>query len=105
MARGDTPNVHDGGVETVVATQHDPDDETALSTSVLMALDEVPEYDATEAESVVFEQINLGALDDLFRPVEGAERTGRVSFPISRYEVTVTAGGEITITEGPATGV
>ncbi|MFW6382717.1 MAG: hypothetical protein ACOCZD_01610 [Haloferacaceae archaeon] len=41
----------------------------------------------------------------MFRPVDGAERTGRVTFPIDGYEVAVTAAGEIAITDGPATGV
>jgi hypothetical protein len=68
-----------------------------------MALDEVPGYDIEDADEVVFERIDLEALDDLFRPVEGADREGRVSFPIDGYEVTVTAGGAITVTAGPAT--
>lgn len=105
MAGCSTSNVHGGAGETVVTARHDPDDGTELSTSVLMALDEVPGYDIEEADGVVFEQVDLGALDDLFRPIEGTERQGRVTFPIDGYEVTVTAAGEITITDGPATGV
>ena len=105
MARSGTSNVHGGTTEPVVTARHDPDDGSELSTSVLMALDEVPEYDIEEADGVVFERIDLGALDELFRPVEGTEREGHVTFPIDGYEVTVTAGGEITITDGSAAGV
>ena len=105
MARSGTSNVHGGAAEPVVTARHDPDDGDELSTSVLMALDEVPGYDIEETRGAIFEQIDLGALDELFRPVEGTEREGRVTFPVDGYEVTVTAGGEITITDGPATGV
>lgn len=105
MAGCSTSNVQGGAGETVVTAHHDPHDGSELSTSVLMALDEVPGYDIEEADSVVFEQIDLGALDDLFRPIDGTEREGRVTFPIDEYEVTVTAAGEITITDGSATGV
>ena len=104
MARRGTSNVHGGAAEPVVTARHDPDDGSELSTSVLMALDEVPGYDIEEADGVVFEQIDLGALDNLFRPIEGVEREGRVTFPIDGYEVTVTAAGEITITDGPTAG-
>ncbi|MFW5974436.1 MAG: HalOD1 output domain-containing protein [Natrialbaceae archaeon] len=105
MAGRSTADVHGGAGETIVTARHDPEDWSELSTSVLMALDEVPGYDVESADRVVFDSIDLEALDNLFRPVEGAERTGRVTFPIDGYEVTVTAAGEITITDGPATGV
>lgn len=105
MARSGTSNVHGDAAEPVVTARHDPERGSELSTSVLMALDQVPGYDVEEADGVVFDRVDLGALDDLFRPVEGTAREGHVSFPIDGYEVTVTAAGEIAITDGPATGV
>lgn len=68
-----------------------------------MALDAVPGYDLENSNSVVFEHIDLDALDDLFRSVDGTDRTGQVTFPVDGYEITATADGEITIRErGPS---
>lgn len=72
-------------------------DETELSTRVLMALDSVPDYDVENNESVVFDHIDLDALDDLFGHVAEKQPRGRVTFPVARHEVTVTAAGDITI--------
>ena len=77
----------------------DPDDRTELSTQILMALDSIPGYDIENSDTVVFEQIDLDALDELFAPVSGTERNGRVVFSVDRFEITVTAAGEITISE------
>jgi hypothetical protein len=74
----------------------DPDEETPFSTGVLMALDSVPGFDVEDSDTVVFDHVDLGALDELFRPVDG-ESQARVTFPVDGYEVTVTAAGEITI--------
>jgi hypothetical protein len=89
--------VSDGSV--VYQTEHDPDDGTELSTSVLLALEELPEFDLEDGENVVFDDIDLDALDDLFRPVNGDSRSGHVTFPAAQYDVTVTATGQITVWE------
>jgi len=85
--------------EVVVTAQHDPDGGTELSTSVLMTLDEIPEYDVERSNDVVVTQVDLEALDNLFAPAAETERAGRVSFPVDEYEVNVTANGDITVTE------
>lgn len=81
----------------VYQTYHDPDGDTSLSTGVLMALDEVPRYDVENSETVVFDHIDLDALDDLFGPVNDTDQAGSVTFTVDDYEVTATADGEITI--------
>lgn len=80
-------------------SQHDLRDETNLSTSVLIALNSGLGYDLENGDTVVFDHIDLDALDELFQPVNGTPREGRVTFPVDQYEVTVTAAGEITIVE------
>jgi len=100
MSEDGVSSIHTIKDETVVyRSQHDPQDETKLSTSVLIALNEGLEYDLESGDTVVFDHIDLDALDDLFRPVNGSPREGRVTFPVDQYEVTVTAAGEITIAE------
>lgn len=86
-----------GGERVVHRSTHDPMDQTALSTNVLVALDSVAGYDLENGDTVIFDHIDLDALDELFRPVSGVPRTGRVTFSIDGYEVTATAAGEITI--------
>lgn len=88
LERDDDPSI-------VYQTIHD--DDTELSTSVLMALESVPEFDMEDTDNVVFDDIDLDALDDLFRSANGTERDGRVVFPAGQYDVTVTAAGQITI--------
>ena len=83
----------------VYQTEHSPDDDIALSTSVLLALEEVPEFDVSDSENVLFDDIDLDALDDLFSPVGGKPRRGHVTFPAGNYSVTVTASGQISIRE------
>ncbi len=75
-------------------------DVTKPSTRVLMALDSLPEYDMEDAETVVYDHVDLDALDALFQPTDG-NRSGQVTFRIDPYEVTVTAAGEITIETKP----
>jgi len=82
---------------------HDPNGEMTLSASILMALDEVPRFDVENSDTVVFDHIDLDALDDLFTPVDDTNRSGSVTFTIESYEVTATAEGQITIRErGPS---
>lgn len=71
--------------------------EEALSTSVLEALDSVPGFDIENSDSVVFDHVDLDALDDLFTASTGETPRGTVTFPIDDYEVTVTADGEVTV--------
>lgn len=82
-------------------SEHDVHGDTELSTSVLMALDDLPGYDA-ESGAVVFEHVDLDALDDIFSPIDGETRTGHVTFTIGPYEVTAASNGEITIRELPS---
>lgn len=83
----------------IYRTEHDPDDGTPLSTSLLMALESVPEFDVKNGETIVFDYIDLEALDNLFRSEGEAENTGHVTFPAGQYDVTVTAAGKITVRE------
>jgi len=73
---------------------HDPAAED-LSTSVLLALDSIPEFDAQDGDSVVYDFVDLDALDALFAGTTN-ERS-HVTFVIDDLTVTVTAAGEITI--------
>lgn len=91
----------DGAVDTEGRVVHgsnvNPHDGVDLSTGILTALDSVPGYDVENSDAVVFDHVDLDALDELFTD-ESAEGTDSyVTFPIDGYQVTVTAGGEITI--------
>lgn len=81
----------------VYRTQYDPDGESSLTTSVLLALDAVPDYDAQDSETVVFDHVDPDALNDLFSPIADGNRNGEVRFTVDQYEVTATAAGDITI--------
>lgn len=72
-------------------------EETELSTAVLMALDSVPGYDIESSETVVFDCIDLDALDELFTAAGSDRQYGQVTFPVEEYQVTATAAGEITV--------
>lgn len=85
------------GDRVVYHTAPDSPDAVELSTSILLALDSIPGYDIEDSETVVFDHIDLDALDELFSPVDGNPRNGQVTFDIEQYEVTATAAGEITI--------
>lgn len=94
---------HDRELESIVhRTEHDFDDDVELSTRILLALDSVPGYDVEDGDTVLFDHVDLDALDELFRAVDGARREGHVRFTVDGYEVTVTAKGEITVGSGPA---
>jgi len=98
MVRGTKQSVQNTDRDTIVyQTRHDVTVDHSLGTSVLMALDELPELDLENTDTVLFDHIDLDALDDLFRPVTGNKRNGRVTFTIEDYEVTATANGRITI--------
>lgn len=72
-------------------------DDIELSTGILMALDSVSGYDIENSDSVVFDYVDLDALDELFTAADDDSPQGRVTFPVDQYQVTATAGGEITI--------
>lgn len=72
-------------------------DETELSAAVLLALDSVPEYDVENSDAVVFDYVDLDALDELFTTDGSETPRGQVTFPVDDFEVTVTAAGEIII--------
>ncbi len=84
--------------EVIYRSMPDESDGGKLSTGILLALDAVPGYDVENSETVVFDHIDLDALDELFSPVSGKPRRGAVTFPIEDYEITATAAGEVTIT-------
>lgn len=101
MSRQRAVNRGGGATEVVVTAQHDPNVGAELSTSVLMALGEIPGCDIESTDDVVVTQVDLEAVDDLFSPAPEIERAGYISFPVDGYEVTVTASGEITVSECP----
>lgn len=72
-------------------------EETELSTAILIGLDSVPGYDVENSDTVVFDHIDLDALDELFISAGIDEPQGRITFPIEEYRVTATAAGEIII--------
>jgi hypothetical protein len=76
--------------------EFDPSD--SVSTSVLMALDSLPEFDAASSDEVLFEHVDPDALDALFDAPGNTDRArGMVSFPVGDYDVLVRASGEILI--------
>lgn len=90
---------HDGRV--VYRSGPNDRDVTKPSTGVLAALDSLPGYDMDDAETVVYDHVDLDALDALFQPTNGRKRSGQVTFRIDPYQVTVTAAGWITVETKP----
>ncbi|MEF8914558.1 HalOD1 output domain-containing protein [Natronomonas sp.] len=68
-----------------------------LSTSVLEALDSVPGYDVESSDTVVFDHVDLDALDELFTATNGTSPQGEVTFAVGEYHVTATAAGEVVV--------
>ncbi|WP_336133562.1 HalOD1 output domain-containing protein [Natronomonas amylolytica] len=89
----------DGRTETdgSVVYRSDSQADQKLSTRVLEALDSVPGYDVENSDTVVFDHVDLDALDELFGPANGSPHQGHVTFPVDDYRVTVTADGEVTV--------
>lgn len=93
----DASQPRDGFGPVVHRTKHETG---ALSTSVLMALDSLPGFDAEMNADVLFTQVDPDALDALFQSTStGMRSSGRVSFPIDDYHVTVNGDGDIVIRE------
>jgi hypothetical protein len=77
-----------------------------LSTSVLVALDSLTDFDATTSEDLLFDYVDPDALDRLFARSPDTDRTaGWVTFPVADYHVAVGADGEIIIRESDAASV
>lgn len=91
--RGHEPLVH--------RTENDFDYDVDLSTRILLALDSVPGYDVQDGDTVVFDHVDLEALDQLFQPVGGGARDGHARFTVDGFEITATANGAITVRHGP----
>lgn len=89
--------------EVLYRASPDQEGETKLSREILRALDAVPGYDVEDSEMVVYDYIDLDAVDELFSPVDGTPRRGEISFPIEQYEISVTAAGEVTVATRPTT--
>lgn len=81
----------------VFQSQSDVGDDAELSTRILLALDAVPGYDVENSETVLFDHVDLDALDELFGRVDKAGPESMVRFPVDEYRVTVTANGAVTI--------
>lgn len=92
---GDCRSVENGTV--VYRSDGEGTDEEELSTRILMALDSVPGYDIENSDTVVFDHIDLDALDNLFPATDGVDPAGQVTFDVDQYQVTVTADDRITI--------
>lgn len=78
-----------------VVYRSDGQGETKLSTRVLEALDSAPGYDVENSDTVVFDHVDLDALDELFASASGEPPQGQVTFPVGQYHVTATAAGEV----------
>ena len=83
--------------DVIFRSSPDPKAEAELSTRILMALDSISEYDIENGGSVVYDYIDLDALDELFTPTDETGRNGKVTFCIDQYEITATADGAVTI--------
>lgn len=75
------------------------DAEVELSTRVLTALDSLPGFDMENSETVIFDHIDLDALDELFNSDRESEEYGRVTFQLEQFLVTATATGDVIIEE------
>lgn len=79
--------------------QHDFDGPAKLSTTVIHAISEVANIDATDTESTLFQHVDPDALDRLFSPVSSdvPRTSGQVGFNMWGYDVTVYSNGQIVI--------
>ncbi|WP_331233765.1 HalOD1 output domain-containing protein [Natronorarus salvus] len=81
----------------VYRVRHEFDGPTALSTTVILAVESVTER--SMAEMPLYEVIDPECLDGLFQPIGGHREgmRGHVEFPYGGYLVRVDADGEILI--------
>lgn len=87
----------------VYQSQSDDHGDAELSTRILLALDEVPGYDLENSETVLFEHVDLDALDELFGRANGTARESMVTFPVDDYTVTATGAGAVTVSRAAQT--
>lgn len=81
---------------TVVYLSNSQDNQK-LSTRVLEALGSVPGYDVESSDTIVFDHVDLDALDELFTATDGRSRQRKVTFPVGEYHVTATANDEVIV--------
>lgn len=91
----------DKSSHVVYEATYDPAGDVELGTEILLALDSIRGCDVDHGDPLVFEAIDLDALNELFKPVAGSNRNGSVTFTVDEYAVTATAAGEIRITDRP----
>lgn len=97
MSSNSVPPPCDGEGPVLHRTTHDTADGD-VSTSVLVALDSLTDFDARESEDLLFDSVDPDALDRLFVRTPDSDRTsGWVTFPIGEYHVAVSAAGDIVI--------
>ena len=80
----------------VYQTSYDTETGKSLSKAVLQALEAVEGFELVDGQTVVYEAIDLDALDALFGR-EASSPDAFVSFPLEEYWITVSAGGAVTI--------
>ncbi|MBZ6495504.1 HalOD1 output domain-containing protein [Natrinema longum] len=78
---------------------HDPTGPATLSTTVIHALADCMGVDVTDSRVSLYDTVDPGALDELFRPRhDGTPRAGgTLSFVVNGHHVTVSGDGEILI--------
>lgn len=103
MSSNSTSENSHGGSGSIVQRSYHDESNGSLSTSVIVALDSLPEFAVETREGALFDRLDPDALDSLFRSTEDSNRTdGRVVFPIGSHVVTVWADGEIVIRRRPS---
>jgi hypothetical protein len=85
----------------VYRTTHDADAGTPLSKAVLDALESVDGFDLVDGSTVIYDAVDLDALDALFGR-SGSSPDAFVSFPLEGYWITVSAGGTVTVRQKKA---
>lgn len=83
---------YDEATDTYTLT-HDWNEDTSISTTVILAIEALEERDCQGPRLV--NTIDPDALDSLFTPSKTKELSGHVSFSFDGYEVTVDASGTI----------
>jgi hypothetical protein len=88
--------------DEVYLAEHDWETDESLSATVAAIIEAISDGDSG-ARPPLYDSVNPDALDRLFEPVGGDERTrmaGRIVFPYRGFLVTVHADGEIEVHDG-----
>lgn len=86
------------GTDESYTTQYDRLDDEPLSVTIAQAVAAFCDESVTELDPLHY-TINADALERLFEPrSDGLRSSGTVSFEYNGCEVTVTAAGEVTVT-------